>query len=471
MSGQSNKTSAAQTRRRVLQRAMLHFSVRSLGKLICNMLLALTVACGTAVTATAKDNLFAGAQTLELEQLIELVQARNADLEAARAGAEEAATRIKSAGALEDPMLSYKLAPATIGSREIGTRQGVEVSQTLPWPGTLHAREAKAKAEAEAAQNDTSMRTLEVVSDAKAAFAEWVFIYAALKINRQHQIHLGDLEAAAERSYATGVGRQQDALKASLELARVENEALGLESQRRMVQARINALLNRAPVAELPEPTPFRLLTRLPPLDHLGTMAMARHPELKGLEATLDSTEAVVALARKAFYPDLSVQAGYDEMWDAKEMRPSVGISFNVPLHWERREAELASARAAQRRAEWKVADRRATLLAAVAEAYASVDQAARSIALYKERLLPLADAAVLAALADYRLGTGGFSSVIDAERSKLDQQLSLERAIADQYRSLAALEQAIGGPLVEADSEVGSPASNGAIDHREYRP
>lgn len=426
-----------------------------------NALLAILLMGSSAGSALAGDDLFAGATELEASRLVELVQTRNANLEAARAAAGEAATRVVPAGSLDDPMLSYSLAPATIGTRDIGTRQGFEVSQALPWPGTLSARKAKARAESEAAQDETAALVLQVIADTKAAFAEWAFVQAAKRVNRQHQIHLMDLKAAAERSYAAGVGSQQDAIKASLELVRMQNEAFQIESTSLAVRARINALLNRAPDADIPPAARFGPVSPLPAFDQLQDVALARHPELKQLEAMQEASEAGITVARKAFYPDLTLRAGYDEMWDERKQRPQVGVSVNIPLQWGRREAELSGARSARQQAVWKLADKKVNLLATLTEAYAAANQTGQSVALHKDRLVPLAEQGVQAALADYRSGKGDFSALIEAARSDIDQELSLERALADQYRALAVLEQAAGGSLTDMTA-ARSPSADG---------
>lgn len=410
------------------------------------VVLALSV---TTVPARAGDELFVGVARLDATRLVDLVESRNAGLEAARAAAEAAAFRVKPAGSLEDPMVSYMLAPRTIGS-DLGGRHGVEVSQALPWPGTLGARKAQARAEADSAEDDAQARVLDVIAATKSAFAEWGFVHAALSVNHQHQGHLRALKVAAERSYAADAARQQDALKAALELAHMENEALMLESQRRAVRARINGLLARDADAALPPPASFKAFSALPPLDRLEMTALARHPELKSREAAIAASDAGITVARKAFYPDVKLSAGYNEMWDQPEMRPSVGVSLSVPLQWGRRQAALDGARATRRQAEWMLIDQTVLLRAKLAEAYAAADQAGRSVALYRDRLLPLADAAYSASLADYRNGRGDFDSVIAAARARLDQQLGLERALADQFRARATLEKAAGGPLGE---------------------
>ncbi len=123
-------------------------------------------------------------------------------------------------------------------------------------------------------------------------------------------------------------------------------------------------------------------------------------------------------------------------------MRTSVGVSINVPLQWGRRKAELDGARAAYRKAEWTLADAKATVLAELVQAYARLEQASRSVTLHKNRLLPVADATLSAALSSYRNGKGDFLALIAAKPTKFEQQLNLERSFADQYRALAGLEE-----------------------------
>jgi hypothetical protein len=67
------------------------------------------------------------------------VLAHNASLGAMHQAVVAAVAHIRPAGALDDPVLSISAAPRTFGSAA-GARGDVEVSQALPWWGTLDAR-------------------------------------------------------------------------------------------------------------------------------------------------------------------------------------------------------------------------------------------------------------------------------------------------------------------------------------------
>src|SRR5581483_5269363 len=92
-------------------------------------------------------------EPLRVEAFTEAVLAHTASLEAMRQTVVAAVARIKPAGALEDPMLRVSAAPRTFGTT-VGPSGDVEVSQALPWWGTLAARQEAARAQAEAAGQD-----------------------------------------------------------------------------------------------------------------------------------------------------------------------------------------------------------------------------------------------------------------------------------------------------------------------------
>jgi outer membrane protein TolC len=82
---------------------------------------------------------------LSAQAFTKAVLRENASLAAMRQAVAAAAARIKAAGALDDPMLSVSVAPRSFGST-MGAGGTIEVSQPLPWWGTLDARTAVARA-------------------------------------------------------------------------------------------------------------------------------------------------------------------------------------------------------------------------------------------------------------------------------------------------------------------------------------
>lgn len=382
--------------------------------------------------------------TLTAAALVDRVLGQNAGLAAVDAAAEAAAYRIEPAGSRDDPMLSIGAAPRS-------SEHNVEFSQRLPWPGTLSARENAARHAASAADWSVDAQRLALAAAAKQAYAEWYFVARALEIHHEVQTLLEDLIATAEVRYAAGRALQQDVLQAEVERAELETEELRLRRQQTAARARINALLNRTAGAPLPPAAGIDIVR--PALDRqaLERLALERHPELERLDAEIAAASSRVTVARKGFFPGFQVHAGYNALWDDADKRPMLGVSINVPLDRGKRQADLDRAQAEMRRAEFTLSDERARLLADIARARAEVVESVESIAVYEDELLPLAEAYLNAAVADYQSGTGAFLNVVTAEQRLLSTELNLVRARADYVRRLAELERLTGGPFEAA--------------------
>lgn len=397
--------------------------------------------------AMAADPLF-GAKPFTSQQLVEAVLARNPSLPALRAAARAVASRVESAGALEDPMLSYNVAPQTIAGERLS--QAVDLSQEIPWPGTLGLREEAARSEAVAASQELADLRLQIIAAVKAGYAEWYYVHRALAINKANRKLLSELRNVAETQYAVGQATQQDVIQAEVEHDRLLDEALGFERERRSIQAQLNGLLNRVPEAFLPFPGEVTPRASPPSLRVLRRIAVGNHPELKRLEAQRQASHARVGLAEKDFYPDFGLNLGYDSFWDNENQRFSVGASINIPLNRSKYRALKDAAQASALEAQWRLADRRAQLLANLGEARAAVAESVAVIELYQDRLVSLAQDNLNAAVADYRAGAGDFLDVITAENRKLMTELRLARARANYARRIAELERWIGNNEME---------------------
>lgn len=408
---------------------------------------ALTVCAHLSAGESPDDASSVGAQVdlLSADVLVERVVEANPSVVALASAAEAARYRVGPAGSLDDPMLSYGIAPRTVDSDRVNQR--VEFSQRIPWPGTLDAREAVARHEAAVAEGDHETLKLEVIAHARSAHAQWWFVREALEIHHAAEALVEELIATASARYSAGRSLKQDVLQAEVERVILEKEELRLLRLQATVQSRINALLNRPPGTPLPPASTPDSVREPPAFEALKVSALARHPELARLDAQLAANQSRITLAEKAFYPDFQVGVGYNGLWDDTDKRPIIGVTINVPLDRSKRRSELAAARADSSRSQWALVQRRAELLDALVQARSAVVEARQSVQLYENDLVPLADEYLDSALADYRSGTGAFANVIDAEQRKLATDLALVRARADYAERMAELQRAAAMP------------------------
>jgi len=397
--------------------------------------------------ATASSDPFQQLPQLTPERLIETVLKQNPDIPAMEAALKVASARIGHAQALDDPILTYAVAPQTANANKLDFGQNITISQGLPWPGKRELRANAARFESDAAGEGITQARLKLTSAAKVAFADWYFVHAAINVNAINKSLLQELRNIAEIKYSAGRASKQDALRAEVESALLEHRDIELERQRKEVLVSLNTLLQRQPDAALPPPSALPDASNaLPTAAELRAAALQARPELRALDARIQADRQRLALAEQDTLPDFKLSAGYNSLWMRDEQRFTVGIGINLPLS-PKHNAAKDEARADLMRLDFTQRGLAAQLAGEVQRAYDRTSESRHVLALYQDKLLPLAEENLAAARADYESGRGNFLDVVGAEKNLMQVRLQLEQARADLFRRLAALELSVGGP------------------------
>lgn len=106
------------------------------------------------------------------------------------------------------------------------------ISQRLPFPGKLSLKQGAAEQEAEAAGDDVKELRLKLRRDVEVRWWRLFYLDRALAIVAANQNLLRQFVEIAKTCYIVGQGLQQDVLLAQLELSRLVDLHLQLESSR-----------------------------------------------------------------------------------------------------------------------------------------------------------------------------------------------------------------------------------------------
>lgn len=385
---------------------------------------------------------FDGRAAISAADLVEAVLTQNLGLPARTQALEAARARAARAGALDDPMFSYGLAPGLIDRSSNIYGQRLELSQQLPWPGKLALREQAAQHEAEASDTDVETLKLDLTEQAHTLFAQWYLVHRAAQINESNQKLWQDVADIAERMYSVGRTQQSDVLQARIEFHRLKQSRISLEREQRNVQAEINALLGQAPKTPLPPPADLPPPQPSDVLVAASGQAVAGQPALARLKAEIAAADSKVGLAGLESYPDFTVRAGYDGVMDMPEQRGSIGVSINLPLNQDKRRAARDEAKAELRGLEAQLSDQEIGLEAELQKAVDRAEESRRMLSIFDEQLLPLARQNIDAALSAYQSGSGAFLPVFTAQKERADIEYEAAAALADYHRSLARIER-----------------------------
>src|SRR5256884_202274 len=336
------------------------------------------------------------------------------------------------------------------------TEADVELSQEIPWPGSLGARSGVMRAAATGARAEEGPVRRDLTTTMAVAYYRLGYTVTALETLR-HQREL--LDAAVQLSttrYATGVAPQSDPLQAKLARDRLRSEEFALESERVAALAGVNALRNRAPGDSVPVSSIDLAALRAgaatqPPADSLVALALATHPRLAARRAAVDAATRTIQVERLGARPDFTLSARYG-------YRP-VSFGFNFPdffsafvgvrlpiWAWRKQNRLADAARADSTGAAAGLRDAELQLSREVTEAAARVQASRQRLALLVDGVLPNARGTVESVLRSYQVGRAEFLTLLSVEDARYRAELEAVAVLKCAEPNLVYVTARVGG-------------------------
>ena len=387
---------------------------------------------------------------LDLDWLVSQVEERNPSLQALVFAWQSAAQKYPQAVSLDDPMFMTMLAPASVNSATTETAYVLEAAQKFPWFGKRDARGRQALADADMAGAQVEDYRQRLVEMTRSAYLDYFLVFRAREINSRNLALMKSFRESAQARYRANQVTQQDIFQAEVELADLERKTISLNRQQRVAAARINTLLRNPPSAPLTPPV-GALSPEVATLEveMLQQEAFAQRADLAGIAAEIREAEAAVTLAQKNYYPDVEVFGRYDTFWQPAatqgDLRGQAGVRMNVPIYRNRLQAAYCQAvmRLRQKQAEFE--QKQLDLAYEVQSAYEQLEESRQTVALYRDRFLPVADQNLKAAQTNYETSKASFLELISAQRRVVEVQLMEQEAIVALHRHKAELDRVTG--------------------------
>lgn len=394
-----------------------------------------------------------------LDELVAEALAANPGIKSASARRQMAEQQALQAGTLADPMLMIGIDSGLVRDplnldRDMNTARVIGLSQTVPFFGKRALARQVADHEAAASRWEAEERSLEVAATVKESWYRLFLTDRSLELLERSIATLDELVGFTEALYGAGQGRQADVLRAQVERAKMEELRLQLGQQRRILEAGLNTLLYRPASGTFP--TVGEVTLTAVPLDPdlLDKLADEHRPLLRALDKRIVKARAQRTLAEREFYPDVTLSLEYMQrdpvMDDPGYDMYNASVSFNLPVRRERRHAMVAESAAAASMASAELNLTRSTIRRSIAELVAEIERDRRVAGLYRDGILPQAEAAMAAALAAYRAGKGEFMQVLDSRMALFNLERDYYAAVAGHQMELARLEAVVGTSLAD---------------------
>ncbi len=395
---------------------------------------------------------------LSLQPLIQEALAINPEIKAEGKKWDAARERPPQEGSLDDPMLSFEIVNLPTNSFSFAqddmTMKQFSVSQTFPYFGKRGLRSEVAQREANAIGQGYRDKRNEIVRRVKEVFYELYSVDRSLEVVEKNRELLREFVKIAETKYSVGKGIQQDVIKAQVELSKLLDEQIRLEQSRQAAGARLNAILNRPPQTPLGQTEEVRKDELQLDLKELQAMALENRPLLKALQEEVERSKAANALARRKYFPDLTMSVAYGFREDSRIVNRSdmfsAGFSINIPLYFrtkQDRQVAETSTMIDSVREQYQAA--RNEVLSLVKELASDLEKGSKLIDLLQTGLIPQASLSLDSAVSGYQVNKVDFLTLLDNRLTLFNFEKEYYRALGDYQTSLAKLEWVVGTPVL----------------------
>jgi len=416
-------------------------------------ILALSIACLGQTEPRSVAVLDAAAASLSVDEAVAAALESNPEIRAAVRRLSLAQLKTVTARSLDDPMLMMRdwdtplRRPWDLNQAQLM----VSIQQTFPSRQKRDQRARLVQDDAGVAAFDLETLRQEVSVEVRKLCIGLMRNADEERLQARQSSLLKEALAAALAEYTTGKAPQADVLRAQMALTRLSEQLIELDEERDNARAQLNALMGRPPEVAIEIAGSYTSPAALPSIEELEQAAIEHRPELAALRTQIAKSRDEGKLTRLAMKPDFTIGLGYMLMPTGSLARNAymAEVSMNLPwLNRERHDGEAKQADAATDVSQAELDARAATVFLEVRQAQIEVLAAEKRVKLYRDTLLPQAEASFKASTAAYQNNRAEFMSLIDAQNLLLDIQTATYKASAAADEGMAKLERAIGAPI-----------------------
>jgi len=422
-------------------------------------LLLLGALSGGAISLAAAENL-SGGNRLSLASAVKAAQLNDPWLVGNKHSQSAVESMSIAAGTLPDPKMSVGLANLPTDGFDFGqegmTQFKVGASQMFPRGDSLAIRQKQLQVVASRFPFQREDRKAKVVVNVSQLWLDAFLAQESIALIEKDRPLFEQLADVAEASYASTIGRtrQQDIVRAQLELTRLDDRLTVLKQQQEMAVEKLSEWLSDYFLNQFTQGNSesaasdwsrFVLDRSLPDIAALNrplfsTMSQAgpqqlyryfsQHPSVVNLEQKIEASKTGIDLAKQKYKPEWGVNAGYgyrdnDPLGNDRSDLFSLGVSFDLPLFTSnRQDKEVASAVSqteAVKTEKWLLVRK---MIADFEKSKAQLSRLNERQKIYQNKLLPEMSEQAEASLNAYTNDDGDFAEVVRARIDELNASI-----------------------------------------------
>lgn len=431
------------------------------------------------------SNSYAAQQPLTFKKAIIMAQQNDPWLEGSRHREQSLARLSYSANTQPDPKISIAFANLPTNgfnfSQEGMTQFKVGISQMFARGDSLKIKNEQFKLQSQQQPFQRQDRVNKVTVTVGSLWLDLYRVQQSIMLIEKNRSLFEQLSDVAEASYGSGVGktRQQDIVRAQLELTRLEDKLNQLQQQDDSYQAMLAQWLTKYSASSKYNQTnhtlsiitfPLKVSHEKPQIELINhgsvyskqwflaeklAALLSLHPSIKNIDKKIAATKTNIKLAEQQYHPQWGINASYgyradDDLGNSRADLFSVGVVFDVPLFTENRqdnEVKSAISRTEAIKTEKLLLLRK--LMSAFTSNRGKLLRLTERKALYQNKLLPQIHDQAEASLTAYTNDDGDFAEVVRSRIAELNAEIDFLGINVQKQKIILEINYLFAGSLV----------------------
>ena len=401
----------------------------------------------------------AGAQTANLDSLVNKAIRVSPKLSMLRAKRKVAENKIPQVSNLPNPMLMLGLMNLPTGSfsfnEEPMTQKVIGLQQTIPFPGKLSAMEDAAAIDTLIIDKEIKDAENEIRKNVSQLYYSLSFFRKSLMYANENKNLLEKISEVVSTKYSVSTASQQNLVKVQLEITSLSDKIEDLKSKEGSALASINALLLQEPATPVATETFDKINTIDVTVSRLDSLARANRPYLQGIQLSQEKGKLKESVAKKDYLPNftLGVQYGQRDKLQKTGMSQNDFLSFTVgvslPINYGGKiSSKVEEAASIQELYNQQYYNAFQYLNGVFGTDVTDLNSLKDRIKLFETGLLPQANQNLSSAMSGYQVNKIDFINVIDAQKQLYSIETNLYKLKTNYLKKIAELEFLTGSKL-----------------------
>ncbi|MEW6995555.1 TolC family protein [Colwelliaceae bacterium MEBiC 14330] len=401
----------------------------------------------------------------------------------------------RAAKTMPDPKMSIGIANLPTNgfdfSQEAMTQVKVGITQMFPRGDSLALHNQQLRIESEAYPLQRQDRKAKVAVTVGTLWLDAYQVQQSISLIEQNRSLFEQLADVAQANYSSALGktRQQDIVRAQLELTRLDDRLDRLAQQQNAYLGQLSQWLSNAfsdysdsvTLQEVSQLDAIKLQKKLPQLDLLASELVysntaipvsvlaenfAMHPAVLAIDKKIAASKTGISLAEQQYQPEWGVNASYgyrddDPVGNSRADFFSLGISFDLPLFNEnRQDMTVKSAISNSEAIKTEKVLLLRQLLAAFSSAKARLLRINKRKTLYQTKLLPQIHDQAEAALTAYTNDDGDFAEVVRSRIAVLNAEIEQLKILVEKQKLILSLNYLFVGSIAITQTTISAKNS-----------